>query len=125
MEHWIEIDQAKQGPSNHKAFLTKEGANIVKKTFTDLEIMSSYKIDNFYIFTAQGSNRPLDRKAFNHIVNKFIKKCALKISGKPSMSTPDNVIKALANQEFLKSDKPMATATLTERSIFTIVKLIN
>lgn len=87
VEHWIEIDRAKRGPSNHKAFLTKEGANIVRKRLSDLEIMSSYKTDNCYIFTAQGSNKPLDREAFNRILNQFIKKCALKIPGKPNLKS--------------------------------------
>lgn len=87
VEHWIEIDRAKRGPSNHKAFLTKEGANIVRKRLSDLEIMSSYKTDNCYIFTAQGSNKPLDREAFNRIINQFIKKCALKIPGKPNLKS--------------------------------------
>lgn len=54
---------------------------------SDLEIMSSYKTDNCYIFTAQGSNKPLDREAFNRIVNQFIKKCALKIPGKPNLKS--------------------------------------
>ena len=87
VEHWIEIDRAKRGPSSHKAFLTKEGANIVRKRLTDLEIMSSYKTDNCYIFTAEGSDKPLDREAFNRVVNQFIKKCALKISGKPNLKS--------------------------------------
>jgi integrase len=87
VEHWIEIDRAKRGPSSHKAFLTKEGINILRKRLIDLEIMSSYKSDNCYIFTAQGSNKPLDREAFNRIVNQFIKKCAFKIPGKPNLKS--------------------------------------
>jgi integrase len=29
-ESWIEIDRSKRGPSNHKAFLTKEGKKIIQ-----------------------------------------------------------------------------------------------
>lgn len=59
----------------------------MRKRLSDLEIMSSYKTDNYYIFTAQGSNKPLDRETFNRIINQFIKKCALKIPGKPNLKS--------------------------------------
>ena len=36
-ENWIAIDRSKRGPSNHKAFLTKEGKNLFR---TDKKILN-------------------------------------------------------------------------------------
>jgi hypothetical protein len=32
-ENWIAIDRSKRGPSNHKAFLTKEGKKIIQDPY--------------------------------------------------------------------------------------------
>lgn len=72
---WIAIDRKKRGLANHKAFLTKEGIQIVKDRFKDFEIISYFKGDDSYIFTSENSEKPLDREAFNRIINLFIRDC--------------------------------------------------
>jgi integrase len=37
-ENWIAIDRSKRGPSNHKAFLTKEGKKIIQDRQKDFEL---------------------------------------------------------------------------------------
>ena len=44
----------------------------------DLEIISYFKDDNSYIFTAESSNKPLELEAFNRVRNQFIKESAEK-----------------------------------------------
>lgn len=56
--HWISIDQTKRGPANHKAFLTKEGAKIMKERHSDFEFLQLFKDSDSYIFTAENSNKP-------------------------------------------------------------------
>lgn len=36
-ESWISIDRSKRGPSNHKAFLNKEGKNLIKSRKQDFD----------------------------------------------------------------------------------------
>ena len=38
-ENWITIDRSKRGPSNHKAFLTKEGKKIIQDQQKDLKLI--------------------------------------------------------------------------------------
>ena len=42
-ENWIAIDRSKRGPSNHKAFLTKEGKKIIQDRKKDFELIFSMK----------------------------------------------------------------------------------
>ena len=38
-ENWIAIDRSKRGPSNHKAFLTKEGKKIIQDRKKDFQLI--------------------------------------------------------------------------------------
>lgn len=86
-KHWIAIDRAKRGPSSHKAFLTQEGQKIIQERLSDIEIILLSKNDNSYIFTAEFSDKPLDREAFNRLVNQFIKNCSGKLEGNPNLKS--------------------------------------
>jgi len=86
-KHWINIDRAKRGPANHKAFLTKEGAKIMKERRSDFEFLGLFKDSDSYIFTAENSNKPLSREAFTNLINKFIKDCARKMDQNPHISS--------------------------------------
>jgi integrase len=85
--HWISIDRAKRGPANHKAFLTKEGGRIMQERRSDFELMQLFKDDDYYIFTAENSKKPLAREAFTNLINKFIKECARKMDQNPNLSS--------------------------------------
>ena len=86
-EQWISIDRAKRGPSNYKAFLTKEGAKIMRERVLDLEFLWRFKDKNSYIFTPENLNKPLEREAFTTLTNKFIKASTRKIGGNPNLSS--------------------------------------
>ncbi len=47
-ESWIAIDRSKRGPSNHKAFLTKEGKKIIQDRKKDFQFIFLIK-EPFYI----------------------------------------------------------------------------
>lgn len=82
---WIAIDRTKKGPASHKAFLTQEGKHILKDRWKDLESVSYFKTNDSYIFTGEDSEKPLDRDAFNRIINDFIKDCSDQFEGKPRL----------------------------------------
>jgi len=84
---WITIDRVKRGPANHKAFLTKEGAKIMKERRSDFEFLQLFKDSDSYIFTAENSQKPLAREAFTNLINKFMKDCARKMDQNPYISS--------------------------------------
>ena len=51
-ENWIAIDRSKRGPSNHKAFLTKEGKKIIQDRQKDFQLIFLMKEQDSYLFTA-------------------------------------------------------------------------
>jgi len=58
------IDRSKRGPSNHKAFLTKEGKKIMQDRQKDFELIFLIKKPDSYLFTAESNHyKPLDRVA--------------------------------------------------------------
>lgn len=84
-QSWIAIDRVKKGPANHKAFLTKEGKKIVKNRKEDLELISYFKNDDSYLFTAENSEKPLTRESFTTIINEFLRKSAQQLEGTPNL----------------------------------------
>ena len=52
-ENWIAIDRSKRGPSNHKAFLTKEGKKIINDRQKDFKFIFLMKEPDSYLFIAE------------------------------------------------------------------------
>jgi integrase len=52
-ENWIAIDRSKGGPSNHKAFLTKEGKKIIQDRQKDFQLIILMKDPDAYVFTPE------------------------------------------------------------------------
>lgn len=52
-EGWIKIDRSKRGPASHKAYLSKQGKQILKSRQKDFDLLYLFKEDNSYIFTSQ------------------------------------------------------------------------
>ena len=55
-ENWIAIDRSKRGPSNHKAFLTKEGKKIMHDRQKDFQLIFLMKEPDSYLFTAESNH---------------------------------------------------------------------
>lgn len=84
---WIKIDRAKRGPASHKAFLTKEGAKIIRDRRSDFEFISHFKNSDSHIFTAENSEKPLERESFTALINQFLQDSARKLEGQPILSS--------------------------------------
>ena len=52
-ENWIAINRSKRGPSNHKAFLTKEGKKIIQDRKKDFQLIFLMKEPNAYVFSPE------------------------------------------------------------------------
>ena len=73
-ENWIAIERSKRGPSNHKAFLTKEEKKIVHDRQKDFELIFLMKEPDSYVFTAEFNHyKPLDGVVITRNVNKVMR----------------------------------------------------
>jgi len=87
-ENWIAIDRSKRGPSNHKAFLTKEGKKIMHDRQKDFELIFLIKEPNSYLFTAESNHyKPLDRVVITRDVNKVMREVSNQLPGKPNITS--------------------------------------
>lgn len=84
---WIEIDRLKKGRSNHKAFLTKEGENIIKDRIRDFELIFAVKDDDDYLFTPDGKNTILRREHMTRLVNKELQRVSYIFPDQPKLSS--------------------------------------
>ena len=87
-ENWIAIDRSKRGPSNHKAFLTKEGKKIMQDRQKDFELIFLIKKPDSYLFTAESNHyKPLDRVAITRDVNKVMREVSNQLPGKLNITS--------------------------------------
>jgi len=87
-ENWIAIDRSKRGPSNHKAFLTKEGKKIIKDRQKDFELNFLLKKPDSYLFTAEANHsKPLDRVVITRDVNKVMREVSNQLPGKLNITS--------------------------------------
>ena len=87
-EYWISIDRSKRGPSNHKAFLTKEGKKIIQDRKKDFEFIFLIKEPNAYVFTSEANHyRKLRREAITKDVNKIMRLVSNQLPGRPNVTS--------------------------------------
>jgi len=87
-ENWIAIDRSKRGPSNHKAFLTKEGKKIIQDRQKDFELIFLIKEPDSYVFTPEANHyKQLDRVAITRDVNKVMREVSNKLPGKLNITS--------------------------------------
>ncbi len=87
-ENWIAIDRSKRGPSNHKAFLTKEGKKIIQDRQKDFELIFLIKKPDSYFFTAEANHsKPLDRVVITRDVNKVMREVSNQLPGKLNITS--------------------------------------
>ena len=87
-ENWIAIDRSKRGPSNHKAFLTKEGKKIIQDRKKDFQLIFLMKEPDSYLFTAEANHsKQLDRVAITRDVNKVMREVSNQLPGKPNITS--------------------------------------
>lgn len=87
-ENWIAIDRSKRGPSNHKAFLTKEGKKIIQDRQKDFQLIFLIKEPDSYLFTAEANHyKSLDRVVITRDVNKVMREVSNKLPGKLNITS--------------------------------------
>ena len=87
-ENWIAIDRSKRGPSNHKAFLTKEGKKLIQDRKKDFELIFLMKEPNSYVFTSEAQHtKPLGRVVVTKDVNKIMRQVSKQRSDKPNITS--------------------------------------
>ena len=87
-EFWIGIDRSKRGPSNHKAFLTKEGKKIIKDRKKDFELIFLMKESDSYVFTSDANHYvKLSRETITKDVNKVMRSVSNQLPDKPNITS--------------------------------------
>jgi integrase len=87
-ENWIAIDRSKRGPSNHKAFLTKEGKKIIQDRKKDFQLIFLMKEPNAYVFTPETNHfKKLRREVITTHINKVMHKVSRIFSGQPNITS--------------------------------------
>jgi integrase len=87
-ENWITIDRSKRGPSNHKAFLTKEGKKIIQDRKKNFQLIFLMKEQNAYVFTPETNHfKKLRREVITTDVNKVMHKVSKRFSGQPNITS--------------------------------------
>ena len=84
----IAIDRSKRGPSNHKAFLTKEGKKIIQDRQKDFEFLFLMKELNAYVFTLETNHfKKLWREVITTNINKVMYKVSRIFSGQQNITS--------------------------------------
>ena len=87
-EDWIAIDRSKRGPSNHKAFLTKEGKKIIQDRKKDFQFIFLMKELDAYLFTSESDHfKKLRREAITRDVNKVMRLVSKQLPGQPNVTS--------------------------------------
>jgi len=87
-ENWIAIDRSKRGPSNHKAFLTKEGKKIIQDRKKDFQLIFLMKEPNAYVFSPETNHfKKLRREVITTDVNKVMHKVSKIFPGQPNITS--------------------------------------
>lgn len=87
-ENWIAIDRSKRGPSNHKAFLTKEGKKIIQDRQKDFKFIFLMKEPDSYVFSAESNHfKQLGRVVITKDVNKIMRQVSEQLPDKPNITS--------------------------------------
>lgn len=87
-ESWIAIDRSKCGPSNHKAFLTKEGKKIIQDRKKDFQFILLIKELDAYVFISEAKHyQKLRREAITKGVNKVMQSISKQLPGQPNITS--------------------------------------
>lgn len=87
-EGWIAIDRSKRGPSNHKAFLNKEGRRIIHDRKKDFDFIFLMKTEDSYVFTTDSDHvTPLHRVTITKQINTILKDASAQLEGEPNITS--------------------------------------
>ena len=125
-ENWIAIDRSKRGPSNHKAFLTKEGKKIIQDRKKDFQLIFLIKEPNAYVFTPETNHfKKLRREVITTDINKFMNKVSRIFSGQPNITSYSFRIGYITQLWKDTKDIEFVKQTIGHRRLDTIFAYVN
>ena len=87
-EGWIAIDRSKRGPASHKAYLSKQGKQILKSRQKDFDLLYLFKEYDSYIFTSQlDHNKPIRREQITKDINKIMALVSKNLPDQPNLKS--------------------------------------
>ena len=87
-EGWIAIDRSKRGPASHKAYLSKQGKQILKSRQKDFDLLFLFKDDSCYIFTSQlDHTKPIRREQITKDINKIMVLVSKNLPDQPNLKS--------------------------------------
>ncbi len=87
-ESWIAIDRSKRGPSNHKAFLSKEGKKIINDRQKDFQLIFLLKEPDAYVFTSEANYfKKLGRVILTKDVNRLMRAVSKQLPDRPNITS--------------------------------------
>nr|YP_010283343.1 hypothetical protein MKU01_pgp031 [Psammodictyon constrictum]ULD16462.1 hypothetical protein [Psammodictyon constrictum] len=87
-EGWIKIDRSKRGPASHKAYLSKQGKQILKSRQKDFNLLYLFKEDKSYIFTSQlDHNKPIRREQITKDINRIMTLVSKNLPDQPNLKS--------------------------------------
>ena len=90
--------KTKRGPSNHKAFLTKEGKKIIEDRKKDFELIFLMKESNSYVFTSEANHyQMLSRETITKDVNRAMRSVSNQFTDKPNITSHSFRINMISN----------------------------
>ena len=85
-ESWIKINRSKHGPSNYKAYLSKQVKQILKDRQKDFDLLYLLKEDRSYIFSSQlDHNKHIRREQITKDINKIMKLVSENLTDQPNL----------------------------------------
>ena len=87
-EGWISIDRSKRGPASYKAYLSKQGKQILKYRQKDFDLLYLFKEEKSYIFTSQlDHNKHIRREQITKDINKIMGLVSKNLPDKPNLKS--------------------------------------
>ena len=87
-EGWIAIDRSKRGPASHKAYLSKQGKQILKSRKKDFDLLYLLKENKSYIFTSQlDHNKHIRREQITKDINKIMALVSKNLPDQPNLKS--------------------------------------
>jgi integrase len=87
-EGWIAIDRSKRGPASHRAYLSKQGKQILKSRQKDFDLLYLLKEDKSYIFTSQlDHNKHIRREQITKDINKIMALVSKNLPDQPNLKS--------------------------------------
>jgi integrase len=125
-EDWIAIDRSKRGPSNHKAFLTKEGKKIIQDRKKDFELIFLMKELDAYLFTSESDHfKKLRREAITRDVNKVMRLVSKQLPGQPNLTSHSFRIGYITQLWKDSKDIEFVKQTIGHRKLYTTSAYVN